>query len=312
MINKPVSFHITTAAALASTLGLAGVNSSVFAQELMLEEVIVTAQKRAQSLEDIPGSVTSLSSDQLDRTNTSNMSDLGKIAAGIRLESTKDGNSPVLKIRGIGTQRFNAAVSPSVGVYVDEVAKPRIDTAFTNLNDVERIEVLKGPQATLYGKQVSAGLISIVTKKPALDEFLGKVQLKVGNSDLLETRGMVNVPMGDNFAGRFNAYYTDSTFEQVQEIISGDSEEASTMGGRARLLFLPSDDIETILSLEYHETETKHAFQERLDYGPNHLGFLRADAAVDGVPADPATGLPLDLLAADPFDGKAQVLAEGV
>jgi len=299
-LNKTL---LTTAA---SVLVLQAASSPASAQ-LVLEEVMVTAQKREQTLEDIPGSVSSISADQLDKTNTSNFNDLGKITAGLHLESTRDGNSPILKIRGIGTQRFNAAVSPSVGIYVDEIAKPRIDTAFTNLNDVERIEILKGPQATLYGKQVSAGLISIITAKPVLDEFLGKVQAKVGSADLLETRGMVNVPMSDVAAGRFNAYYTQSTFDQVEDVISGESEETETLGGRARLLYLPHDNLEAILSLEYHENETKHIGQERIDYAPNHLSFLAADAAADGVPVNPDTGLPLDLLPADPFDGKIQV-----
>lgn len=272
---------------------------------LVLEEIVVTAQKREQTLEDIPGSVSAVSADYLEKTNTTSLSDLGKITSGIRLESTRDGNSPVLKVRGIGTQRFNAAVSPSVGVYVDDVAKPRIDTAFTNLNDVERIEVLKGPQATLYGKQVSAGLISIVTKKPLLDEFEGKVQVRLGNSDLQEYRGTLNVPLGDIFAARFNAYYTDSSFDQVTNLVTGDPEETSTSGGRARLLFAPNDELEMILSLEYHETDTANIVQERLSYGPNLLDALRADSAIDGVPVD-ADGLPVDLLPADPFDGKVQ------
>ncbi|MGI9287766.1 MAG: TonB-dependent receptor [Pseudomonadales bacterium] len=283
----------------------------VVAQEnaLVLEEVVVTAQKREQTLEDIPGSVSAVSADYLDKTNTSSLADVGKITSGIRLESTRDGNSPVLKVRGIGTQRFNAAVSPSVGVFVDEVAKPRIDTAFTNLNDVARIEVLKGPQATLYGKQVSAGLISIVTQKPLLEEFEGKVQAKIGNSDLQEYRGSVNIPLGERFAARVNGYYTQSAFEQVENILNGDSEETVTEGGRARLLFLPTDQLEMILSLEHHQSRTEHVAQERLTYGPNSLDFLRADAAADGVPVD-ATGLPQDLLPADPFDGEVQSTAQ--
>lgn len=278
-----------------SAMPVAAIPSWAQGARPMLEEVIVTAQKREQTLEEIPGSVSVMTADMLDKTNTSTLADIGKISAGMRLESTRDGNSPVLRIRGIGTQRFNAAVRPSVGVFVDEVAKPRIDTAFTNLNDVARIEILKGPQATLYGKQVSAGLISIVTNKPLLEEFEGKVQAKLGSSDLQEYRGTLNIPMGKRLATRVNAYYTDSTFEQVENVVNGNSEEVNATGGRARILFLPTDELEMILSLERHESETEDVGLERLDYGPTHLSF----AAADGV----------TLLPADPFDGKIQSIA---
>jgi iron complex outermembrane receptor protein len=303
-MTRNLSRHLLTIAVGAASAQIA-LPVSAQGGALMLEEVVVTAQKREQTLEDIPGSVSALSGEFLDKTNTNSLADVGKITAGIRLESTRDGNSPTIKIRGIGTQRFNASVSPSVGIFVDEIAKPRMDTAFTNLNDVARIEILKGPQATLYGKQVSAGLISIITNKPEPEEFSGKVQARIGSSDLQEYRGTLNVPLGESTAFRINAYTTDSTFEQVENLLTGDSEEVSTEGGRGRFLWAPNDQLELIFTGEYHETETADVVQERIADGPNYLGFLAADAAADGIPTD-EDGLPLDMLPVDPFDGKVQ------
>ena len=138
----------------------------VMGQQLMLEEVIVTAQKRQQTIQDVPASVAAISSEMLERTNTTNFTDLGKITSGVTINGGQDGFGNIIRIRGVGNNSFAPAIRPAVGIFIDDMPLASTEAAFNNLADIQRIEILKGPQSTLFGKEVSAGAIALTTKRP--------------------------------------------------------------------------------------------------------------------------------------------------
>ncbi len=253
---------------------------------LTIDEVVVTSQKREQTLQEVPVSVSAITAGMMDATNTKNFGDLGKITSGVAISSQGDGTGADIRIRGVGTNRFVDAIRPSVGVFIDDVPQSRIDTAFTNLNDVERVEILKGPQSTLFGKEVSSGAIILRTRKPQLNQLEASVDLNVGNLGVRELRGVLNVPMGDMFALRLGAYSSEVD-GFITNVVTNKETETSLWGGRMRLLFQPVDTLEMILTLEHHQSEADSTMIERQQYGENNLSFAAADPNVDLIPADP-------------------------
>jgi iron complex outermembrane receptor protein len=276
-----------------------------------IEEIVVTAQKREQTLQDVPVAVSAITENALQQTNTTGFSDLGKIASGITVTSQAGGLANTVRIRGIGNNRWNEAIRPSVGIFIDDVPIPRLDTAFTNLADMERIEVLKGPQATLFGKEVSAGAIVLHTKKPSTAGFESYANLNLGRGTeqrLEEYRLGVNVPLGERVALRMSTYFTKS-HDGIENVTTGDETEAKTNGLRMRLLFQPTDDLEAIISYERHYMTNETMF-ERVSWG-QWTTLFASGAPVLRIPLPGATYLgptpgATSLIPADPFDFENQ------
>ncbi len=278
-----------------STLAIAvALTASHSSAQLMLEEVVVTAQKREQSLQDVPTSVSALSSEMLSQTNTTNFGDLSKITSGVNITGGQNGFGGVIRIRGVGTNAFAPAVRPSVGIFVDEVPLVDISAAYNNLADVERVEILKGPQATLFGKEVSSGAIALATKRPNTEEIGAYVEGNFGNLALAEYRLGGNLPLGDMFAVRASVYHNERD-GIVDNLITGtEMGSYDKDGGRIRLLFEPNDVFSAILSYEYHETESLGSFAIGQQYGD--LAFS-SEALLN--PNGPSL-----LTEVDPFDRK--------
>ena len=154
---------------LVGSAGLLGLSCMQLAQAQSpesadrLEEVIVTATKRAQSVQEVPQAVQVINADQLASASIHEFADLTRIAPSLVIKPAEHPVNASVSIRGIGTFAFSIGVEPSVAVQVDDVPVAFQARAFADLSDVERIEVLRGPQSTLYGKAASAGLINIVT-----------------------------------------------------------------------------------------------------------------------------------------------------
>lgn len=135
-----------------------------------IEEIVVTAQKREQSLQDVPLSVTAISGERLASLQRNEIADLAKLMPGVTFKGGATDNGRSLQVRGIGTASFSRAVEQSVGMMIDGVVTSSLATMFLDMNDIQRIEVLRGPQGMLFGKNASAGLINIVTNDPT-EEF---------------------------------------------------------------------------------------------------------------------------------------------
>ena len=185
------------------------VSAPVYAQDGALEEIVVTAQRRAESLQDVPIAVSAFSEDMIDKARIESVGDI--VAQTPNFSYTPFSQvDPQLFIRGIGSSDDGAGGDPSVLVFQDDVVFARASGAALSLFDVERIEVLRGPQGTLYGKNAVGGAIRVVTKDP-VDTFEAMYGLTVaGDHDRFETRGMINVPLNDRWQLRLASATTFS------------------------------------------------------------------------------------------------------
>ncbi|MEO2181414.1 MAG: TonB-dependent receptor [bacterium] len=173
-----------------------------------LEEIIVTARKREESLQSVPTSVSVLSSEELDARGAASLDVVGQIAPNVHFENaqpTSGIKSPTVFIRGMGQADFIIVEDPAVGIYLDGVFTGRMVGNAFDLIDVERIEVLRGPQGTLFGRNTIGGAVNVVSKKPGT-EFDASFRLAVGDEGHEEARVTINVPLGEQFGGRLTAF----------------------------------------------------------------------------------------------------------
>src|SRR6187455_2393723 len=249
---------VGVAAAVAAALG----TTSAWAQEqeaTNLDEVIVTAQKVAQSVIDVPLSISVLGADDLERTQSVNFQDFVKLVPGLQLTQATPGFGR-LSLRGINT----GGVASTVGVYVDEttfgsssgLANGAILTGDFDTFDVARVEVLRGPQGTLYGASSLGGVLKYVTNEPQTDSFEGRVRgsfESVDGGDMAYSgAGVVNIPVSDSVAIRASAFYRNvggfiDSIGTVDEgsgatsDVADDINGSTVSGGRASMLFKPSE-----------------------------------------------------------------------
>lgn len=200
-----------TTLTMASLFALAAATTPAFAQAAEDEavdngEIIVTAQKREQNLQDVPAAVSVISAEQLDQRGVVNITSLQQLVPSLNFKDSATTLDSSVFLRGVGTINFSIAAEPSVGFVVDGVTYARSGEAFGDLYDIERIEVLRGPQGTLFGKNASAGVINVVTKRPA-DTFGGYIEALATSDEEYKVRGAIDVPMGEGLAARFTANY---------------------------------------------------------------------------------------------------------
>ncbi len=173
-------------------------------------EIVVTAQKRTERLQDVPVAVSVVSGDTIANQGGVNIENVQYLVPTLNFRKSGTTLNQFLFLRGIGTANFSIAAEPSVSTVLDGVVLANAGEAFGDLVDVERIEVLRGPQGTLFGKNASAGVINIVSKRPTNDfEGYGEGSYFGGNGQEYRVRGMVNVPFSANVRGRFTGFYGD-------------------------------------------------------------------------------------------------------
>ncbi len=196
--------------ALAQAVSVA-VLATVGAQPLqaqMLEEVIVTATKRAESVMDVPLAITAMSGNQIREVNLNDVKDLITFTPGISGNS-KDSFLDFVSVRGIRTIDFGNGGDPSVSLYKNGLYQGRTGSAVSSLYDIERAEVLRGPQGFLFGRNSVSGAMNIITTKPNVDQVEGYAELDVGERDIIVFEGGVNLPINDNMAVRIAAFHSE-------------------------------------------------------------------------------------------------------
>src|ERR1700739_2275022 len=169
-----------------------------------LAEVVVTAQKRSQNIQDVPIAVIALSGQQLQHSGVTDIKNMTVLTPGLTVTSTTNENSTTARIRGIGTVGDNPGLESSVGVVIDGVYRPRHGVGFGNLGEIQQIEVLEGPQGELFGKNNDAGVISITTKRPEMS-FGALAQATYGNFNDRELSASVTGALSSISAGRLYA-----------------------------------------------------------------------------------------------------------
>lgn len=189
--------------ALASVVGF---SPTVSAQ--MLEEVIVTAQKREENVQDVPIAVTVLNEELIESAYSNNMESLQQLVPSVSFRKGNTTRNSAITVRGIGTISFSIAAEPSVSTVVDGVVLGRSGQAFSDLYDIERLEVLRGPQGTLFGKNASAGVVNITTRKPS-EEFEGYADLGIFEDSEYRAKLRLSGPLSDNVRGSLNVFYGD-------------------------------------------------------------------------------------------------------
>jgi iron complex outermembrane recepter protein len=165
------------------------------------QEIIVTAQRRSESVQDVPIAITALSGDALDRAGIQDSENLSTLTPGLLVQRSVVGQ---IRIRGIGNENYTIAGDPGVAVHSDGIYVARAAAGLFDLFDVERVEVLRGPQGTLYGRNATGGVINVIPNKPD-DEFSGHFSAGYGNYDAFRIDGALNVPISETFALRFAA-----------------------------------------------------------------------------------------------------------
>jgi iron complex outermembrane recepter protein len=173
-----------------------------------LEEIVVTAQKREENMQDVPVSVTALGAEAIANARIADFADLTRAAPSLTItQQTSSPNNSII-LRGIGTFSFSTGVEPSVSVIIDDMPVVQQAQAFDNMSDLRRIEVLKGPQGTLFGKNSSAGVVNIVTNDPGND-FFASASVSAATDADVRVEGIVSLPIGETAGLRLTGFYHD-------------------------------------------------------------------------------------------------------
>ncbi|WP_165793466.1 TonB-dependent receptor [Hyphococcus luteus] len=233
---------------------LAG-QSQAYAQARGGDEIIVTATKRAEKLSEVPIAISVFGADDVDQTGVRELSELSEYIPNVQISGHNDFRS-VITIRGVGSNSRNIGFDSRVGVYVDGVYMGQSPAVNQELLDLERVEVLRGPQGMLFGKNTVAGAVSLVTKKPA-DEFSARVTADIGNYDYREFKGIVNVPLGQMAAAKFSIAKTDRD-GYIDNITTGNKLDTKDVWAyRAQLRITPTDNFEANFAFDGLNTDNK-------------------------------------------------------
>ena len=221
--------------------------------EFAIEEIVVTAQKRAESIQDVPVSISALSGEMADNMGADSIDEIIPMVPGLT-GSTGGLASNTWAIRGISSNDFTVGGEPSVGVFIDDAYIGRNALAVGAYFDIDRIEVVKGPQGTLFGRNAAAGAISIITKKPEFENSL-KFGVGVGNEGQQDYNVMGNLAASDEFAVRFSYHGTrlEGIWREVTFNEEGFIDQDSL---RLSALWMPSDGLTARLTLNYSDGET--------------------------------------------------------
>ncbi len=232
-----------------SAIALIATASPAFAQEAEDEggvgaEIIVTAQKRAENVQDVPVAVSVISGAALEQQGGINIENAQYLVPSLNFRKSGTALNQSLYLRGVGTTTFSIGGEPSVGTVLDGVVLARSGEAFSDLVDIERIEVLRGPQGTLFGKNASAGVINIVSKRPG-DEFGGYAEggFFFGNGQEYRVRGGVNVPFSEKAAARFTGFYANWDGNITNETLGRRVNGYERYGFRGVVEARPSDTV---------------------------------------------------------------------
>ncbi|WP_420479595.1 TonB-dependent receptor [Brevundimonas sp. FT23028] len=271
------SLRTTVSAAVVSAcvFGFAGVAAAQDqGSPATIDDIIVTAQKREQNLQDVPIVVTSLPAEALENAGVRDIKDLQILTPGMTVTSTQSEASTTARIRGVGTVGDNPGLESSVGVVIDGVYRSRNSVGFGDLGEMSRIEVLKGPQGTLFGKNTSAGVINILTEAPSFTPgFSG--ELTGGNYGAMGASGSVTGPLTDQLA--FRLYAGRRVRNGFYDVDTGDGPRANTddqnqdfFTTRGQLLWLPNDNTSIRVIGDYTTRDEYCCVGVQLRTGPTY------------------------------------------
>ncbi len=240
--------------------------------------VVVTAQKRSQDINDVGLTMQAISSEGLKNAGVETTSDLTQVVSGFNYAKSS-ANTPIYTLRGIGFQTPNLSSTSPVGIYVDEVAYVYPYFASGPTFDLERVEVLKGPQGTLYGRNTTGGLINFITAKPT-DYYEGGVSIEIGNYETVNTEGYASGPVTDDLNFRF-AMRQENSGEGWQESLSRPGDklgQKDRLAARFTLDWTPTDRLQVLLGASWWKDQSDTVAPQA-----NALDIARPATAIPGL-----------------------------
>lgn len=287
---------------LAASLAFTAISftSTVNAQQstvAVVEEIIVTANRRQEMLQDVPLSIAAFNDSFFEDAGVTDFKTLENYAASLKITPGTSSRETSIRIRGIGSTGANSGIDPSVGVFIDNVYQGRAGMSLSDFIDIERVEVLRGPQGTLYGKNTAAGAISVITKAPT-SEFEATVEAVLGNYDTQELRGMVNLPLNKTgSAVRIAAYNVDRAGFDENTLDGKDINDADKSGIKFKTL-LELDKLGSLtVTVDRSREDSTCCAPDIISYGgSSNLNLTFAQLAAVSTP----------LPEADPFDREVE------
>lgn len=256
-MNKTCKFTMPIVAALYTTCALPAfaqqVEPSQDAENLnQIETIVVTAERRETNLQDTPIALSVVTGDMLKASGVAVVNDLAATVPNLTSTTGPQGSSDAnFFVRGVGQFDFIVTNDPGVGVYVDGVYLGRTVGAMLDSGDIERVEVLRGPQGTLFGRNTLGGAISVISRQPEIGVFSANGAATYGSRDRIEFNAGVNAPLGDSAALRVSGFYREQD-GFATNVVTGDKFGATDRhGGRAQLRFEPTDNLQIDLSADY-------------------------------------------------------------
>ena len=252
------------------------------------DDIIVTATKRVQTLQDVPVSVAVTSQQTIERAQIRDLIDLASVVPSLKVQQYNTVGSTNFFIRGFGNGSGNVGIEGSVGVFIDGVYRSRSAASLNDLPEVERIEVLRGPQSTLFGKNVSAGAISIVTRRPSFKPG-GSAELTVGNFGLITSKATVTGPLTNNVAVRLSGSVNDRG-GTLRNIVTGKRlNDRNRYSVRGDLLFTPTAQFSVRIIADYNKINELCCGAVQLFNGPaTQLIAAPRPFGLGGLVSDPA------------------------
>ena len=244
-----------------------------------VEEVVVTAQRRAETLQKVPISITALSGEQAQQLNLTKASDLSGISPGVFAVGSRGDANPVFAIRGIGLNDTFANNNPTVGVYLDDIVQPFTPLLGFPVFDLERIEVLKGPQGTLYGRNTTGGAINFISKAPS-QQFDAYATASYGRFGRTDIEGAIGGGVTDTLALRFAGKVTEQSDGWQTNALTGEKiGDKDVKAARLMALWTPTEDLEVLLKASVLEDRSDTQLREHVGYyapgGGPCSGFLQ-------------------------------------
>lgn len=257
---------------------------SVAEEALFLEEVVVTAQKRAQSLQDVPMSVSAVTDAAIKNAGISSLDEVKNLVPALNIYSAASPAMSSIAIRGAGTGASDPTLEPSVGVFVDGVFMPRSVFGMSDLVDIDRVEVLLGPQGTLYGKNTNAGVVSVHTKD-APSEFEAEVEVSLGEDNLQETKLSIGDVLTDGLGYRVAAVSRLRDGFMSDEISGDDHYNQLDRQAYRGQVFWEPNDIFSVRTIAYYSLSDANGSENELEYNPAsaYYGYLGALGQTPGI-----------------------------
>tara|TARA_Y100000768_G_scaffold115245_1_gene85043 strand:- start:595 stop:2907 length:2313 start_codon:yes stop_codon:yes gene_type:complete len=253
-------------ASFASIL-LFSITNNISAQEgeLVFEEVIVTAEKRDESLQTVSQAVTAITDSEIEAKNINSFVDLSSIVPGVTV-AKNEGYKTVISIRGVGNEtNQNAIAAPSVAYHMDGIFIASPFSLQTDFLDVQRIEVLRGPQGTLFGQNSTGGAINVISNKPSMDESFSKADVTVGNYGLQKVRAITNIPLSDNVSTKFSFAMTERDGFSKNIFTGQDLDDASNISIRSDWMIELNDTSSLRIFGQYFDVDRNGAAIRGID-----------------------------------------------